>query len=531
MDIRNLGREPIPGDNPVGQDIRFEPEMEEIEAEIEKLTNPTAEGGVDWDKVLETGRTILAEKSKNFQVATYVSYALIETKGVDGIADAVHILRDMVETYWDTMYPPKKRARARRNSVDWWKDRVDSAVQGWEQVTWPGEQRDPLIEDLQAFDSFLGDNLDDAPILRSLINEISSVIAEEAEAKPEPEPEPAKEEAPPREEDAKPAETPKPKAAKSGSLPPTNVNTSDMSGDQILRQALNLASHASSTLVEENLQNPLGYRVNRIASWLTVDALPPAEGSTTLIPAPDEQIANALQHLYDGQNWRDLIEAAESRVGQFLFWLDLSRYSSEALNGLGFTKAADAVAEETLAYVTRLPGIENLSFAGDTPFADPDTRAWLSELQQQRGGGEGGGGDAAQQAADDTLKQTLDMLKDNKTAEALKRVKAGYDAAGSGRERLIWAVTMCRLLIKSGSPRLIMPYVDQVLALLDDNRVDQWEPELAVKALEVALMGLRKQIDKDADPETPAFQRLQDRIDTTLDRIASLDPARALGLM
>ncbi len=534
MDIRDLGKEPIPGDNPVGEDIKFEPEMEEIEEEIGKLTNLNAEGTTDWDKVLKVGQTILSEKSKNFQVAVYVAHALLETKSMEGFPDGIHILRDIVETYWDTMYPPKKRAKARLNSVNWWKDKTEAMVASWEPVVWPSDKRSVLMDDLTTFDSFLGDNLDDAPILRSLINQVGTIISEEAQPEPEADHEPAAEA--PKESEKKPEsakKAPSPKPSLSGSLPPSPVNTSDLSGDQILQHAITLLSHASNAMMQEGLDNPLLYRVNRFAAWMTVNTPPPAEGMQTMIPPPDEQVVGAIRNLYNNQDWRDLIEAAESRIPEFLFWLDLNRYVAEALNGLGLSAASDVVCEETLAYVKRLSGIENLGFSDGMAFADEDTRAWLAELIKASGGGtgEGGSGSAIEKEVEDILKKAYDLLKENKTADALKLVKVGLDKAASGRDRLIWNNAMCKLLLKSGSFRLMIPYIDQVLHLLDDSQVEKWEPGLAADSLELALRGLRKQIGEDTDPETPSAQEILARIESLVNRIAAIDPARALGLL
>ena len=48
MDIHSLGKEPIQQDQPAGLDVRYEPEFEQLQAEIDKLSMPSASGGTDW---------------------------------------------------------------------------------------------------------------------------------------------------------------------------------------------------------------------------------------------------------------------------------------------------------------------------------------------------------------------------------------------------------------------------------------------------------------------------------------------------
>ena len=44
MDLLSLGKEPISADQPTGSDVRYEPEFEELQAEIDKMSNPAASG-------------------------------------------------------------------------------------------------------------------------------------------------------------------------------------------------------------------------------------------------------------------------------------------------------------------------------------------------------------------------------------------------------------------------------------------------------------------------------------------------------
>ena len=108
MELLSLGKNPISEKKPEGDDVRFEPEFEELESEIKKLSSLTFSGGVDWDKIIKLSQNILSQKSKNLLVATYLSFALMKTRGLSGFADSVHVIRDLLDNFWDSMYPPIK---------------------------------------------------------------------------------------------------------------------------------------------------------------------------------------------------------------------------------------------------------------------------------------------------------------------------------------------------------------------------------------------------------------------------------------
>ena len=111
------------------------------------------------------------------------------------------------------------------------------------------------------------------------------------------------------------------------------------------------------------------------------------------------------------------------------------------------------------------------------------------------------------------------LAKENKLTEALGTLMERRNAAGAGRERFLWQLGLCRLLIRAGHETLVAAHVKEVLEVLDEFKVERWEPDLAVEALILALKGLRGQ--EEADEATR--ERLAGRV-------ALLDPVKALDL-
>ena len=126
MDIEKLGLTPISDDRPAGDDISYEPEFEALQAEIDKMSVVSAAGEVDWKKVVDLSVTLLAEKGKHLLVCVYLARGLMETRQFAGFILGTQILKDLTATFWDNLYPPKKRKRGRINAFKWWYDRAES---------------------------------------------------------------------------------------------------------------------------------------------------------------------------------------------------------------------------------------------------------------------------------------------------------------------------------------------------------------------------------------------------------------------
>jgi type VI secretion system protein VasJ len=119
----SIGSDPIPGDSPAGVNARYEPEFEELQAEVGKLENP-AGGEVKWNEVVELSRTVLGSKSKDMLVATYYTYGMLQQQGYQGLLEGLGTLYSMCTVHWEGLFPELKRMRARESALDWLIDRV-----------------------------------------------------------------------------------------------------------------------------------------------------------------------------------------------------------------------------------------------------------------------------------------------------------------------------------------------------------------------------------------------------------------------
>jgi type VI secretion system protein ImpA len=102
---------PIPGDNPAGDDLRYSPTYDQIK-EARRADDLLDRGDwqreiktSDWDAVITTAVDALINKSKDLQIAAWLTEALIKTEGFDGLATGLKILTGLLKDYWEHLYP------------------------------------------------------------------------------------------------------------------------------------------------------------------------------------------------------------------------------------------------------------------------------------------------------------------------------------------------------------------------------------------------------------------------------------------
>ncbi|HET6582207.1 MAG TPA: type VI secretion system ImpA family N-terminal domain-containing protein, partial [Nannocystaceae bacterium] len=77
--------EPIAGPEPAGQSAGFDPRYEAVRAEIGKLDAPSG-GEIDWKQIAHGCRDLLSGASKDFLLASYHAYALVQLERWAGLA-------------------------------------------------------------------------------------------------------------------------------------------------------------------------------------------------------------------------------------------------------------------------------------------------------------------------------------------------------------------------------------------------------------------------------------------------------------
>jgi len=489
MELAELGKQPIRPDQPAGDDVRYDPQYEELQAEVDKFSSPSASGAVDWDKVVKLSSDILSQKSKDLLVASYLAIALIQTKKFEGVEIGSRIYRDLVEGHWDALFPTKARMRGRVAAIEWWAEKAEGVLEQLPKGPFAEERINALNENLQKVDQLLAEYLEEAPSIRPLLDFAGSLEA----IAPPPEP---------KAHEPKPASAaPRPPEGSLGTLgaEPSAVTaeegpveiTSTETAITVLEKALGDVARVADFYREESLSNPMAYRLSRVAAWSALDSLPPSEGGRTNIPPP--YTVDSLRGLLGEGQDEALLKAAEQNLVEHIFWLDLNFWSSEALArlGEGHEAAAEAVRGETALLLRRLPGLEDLKFSDGTPFAADDTREWLKGLSAGGGGAAEGSAGAAADPAAKGVRQARELIAEGRTAEAVRKMQQGLRGGGSRKDAFHWRVALCRLLVETPEARHALPHIEEILKEIDLFRLEEYDPELALKGLKVAWDGFR----------------------------------------
>lgn len=112
MPIREDLLTPIPGDNPSGTYLYYAPIYDKIK-EARRQDEDSGPSGVwtrerkmaDWNQVIKLAGEALATQSKDLQLAAWLTEAYFKKEGFAAFRECLVMLRQLVETFWDTIYP------------------------------------------------------------------------------------------------------------------------------------------------------------------------------------------------------------------------------------------------------------------------------------------------------------------------------------------------------------------------------------------------------------------------------------------
>jgi type VI secretion system protein VasJ len=523
LHLSTLGSEPISEDRPTGADARYDPAYDELQTEVDKLSAPAAATPVNWEKVSLLATDILTNTSKDLLVASYLAVALIHTRGNDGCTVGLKLYLDLIESYWDELYPQKDRLRGRIRALEWWLEKTQSALKQATDLSFLAGQHLLVMDILNRLDDFLGGHLEDAPSLVSIKDYfigLTPVVDDTLE----------------RETPASlPSANSEEKQEQAGIHPPHETQAlsaaqginSTQEIDRTLSDGLMKISAASFGLWQQDHAAPQAYRLARLTAWCAIDELPPSANGRTRIAPPPSQVKDLLFELENnlgGDTGAEaLLQAAETRLPQHIFWIDLNRLAAEALVQLGapFARAHQTVCQETAFLLHRLPGLEELSFCDGSPFATPETRRWLKGITLRFVRPEvvslipvpALAETGMEARIEEKMTELHQLVGTGKLIEALEIAQLMLQFSTSRREHLLWRLALSRMLVDTGESRLALPHLEQVLDDITEYGLALFDPSLALQGLQLAWLAFQSQ------PE----QKSRDRAQEVLHQIGRID--------
>lgn len=259
-----------------------------------------------------------------------------------------------------------------------------------------------------------------------------------------------------------------------------------------------LADHARTVAPE----HPWGYRVARLAAWLTVDEAPPHEEGRTYVDAPKPKARATIEQLVSAGHWDVVLTECEEAFSRHIYWLDLQWYAARALEHLGRRAAREALGREVAALLTRAPQLPELAFRNGTPFASPEARGWLSaERARFEGGGGGGKG-----GSDPELDALFEELGTATSAQAFAKALSSAPKLASGRSKFRARLGVARRALEGGDADLAVALARSLHHEVTPA-LEAWEPELAAECLALLLEAERAS-RREASLDASMFERL-----------------------
>lgn len=528
-DLIQAGIQPISPDNPAGDPLGVEePDFDQLQTEINKLASLTREP-VDWHEVVKLGGSILTKKSKDLRVLSYLCLGLFNRQGYVGLSIGLTVYRDLIENFWETLYPALKRKRGRIGAITWLSEKVGTRV----------SQDDPTLKDKEAINKcndllkriteLIDDKLgEDSPGLSDLQRPIREHLkALESLEPPEVEPSAPSKPEEPASPEALPAKKGIISRAVSSLLKPEEI-TSVEEANKAIREAQGIIRRAAFFLRESDPANPLPYRISRAISWMSIDSLPNNNNGRTFIPPPPDKPERYEQAL-SGGNAQAILAEAESRFSQAFYWLDLQRFVVQAMSALGhsYQEAQQAVCRELRSFLSRLPGIIDLQFQNGIPFANDQTKLWIkNEILPAKTGESPPEAGVKQDQLTEAVKEARRLVFEGKLRDAAALFQGRLDHLPVRRDQFLWRLSLAKLCLEAGQPQFAAAQLESLDEESKRFSLEEWEPALCLEVVRSLLQCQYKLIEE--SKKRPPPPEITERVNQLYARLCKLDVVSAL---
>ncbi len=503
----------IPGDNPVGEDPKYDAMYEAIREEIAKMAG-IGHGATDWDKVCKDSIQLLTENAKEFNLAIYLTAGLGITQGLKGLLVGIEATDAFMHKYWGSMYPPIKKIKIRGRALDWLNERLSEAK---DQGKLASKDRDDVKRGIELLDTFkdtIYEFFEDPPSnFKSLRNWLDEVLAQIPEPKPEPPPAPetSESESGSEETSSEPGETVA-APAKTSSAAQVQVDAPTLSDDASLEDILAALQPIAGQLIAAAPKSPVGYQLARQALWGDAKVPNHSDSLETFIPAPADEIRSSLKAMFGKANWENLLQRSQDLFQRYPLWLDLQFYAAQASQNMGdeFKPVMRVLQYETYQLVEQLPKLAQLKFDDASPFASTQTRDWIEQLGSELGGG---GGAAADPVA--AMKSALMQKGTDAFAEALAESQLAIAKADSARDAMRMKAEVAAFCLEAEQAHWAIAMLQSLAESIQRFQVDEFEPKLAARVWSLMVRSCRELRE-----EGPQFVELER---SAMIRLANVD--------
>lgn len=453
MPLRDDVLTPIPGPNPSGENLKYNPVYDKIkEARRQDDDAPQGEWQrerklADFGLALKLAGDALATKSKDLQLAAWITEALVNREGFAGLHEGLKLIHGLIETFWDTLYPEMEdgESELRAAPLDWVGIRLDEVVRrtalsksgygyfkykesravGYEEQANESQSRmearaaaiaegklapEQFDKDFEAtprefyvaavsdIDANL-EQLDElAPLCEEKFGEFNPSFSKLRLALEEVR-HTASGLLSKKSDDGIAVEAPEPELETSQLAPqdasyetpqPRPVARKVTSAEPVDREdAVARIITIAAYLRREDPYSPAPFLLLRGLRWGELRAAG-ATLDTSVLDSPPTDVRQTLKRLANEGAWSELLETAEGAMGSPCGrgWLDLQRHVVRACEEMGsyYDAIATAVKSELRALLGDYPDLPSVTLNDDTPAANTETQTWLKTILPEAAG-------------------------------------------------------------------------------------------------------------------------------------------------
>ncbi len=468
--VAALGTTPIAGANPAGVSARYEPEFEKLAGEIAKLESVEGRNTIKWDVVVENAIAVLG-KSKDLLVTSYLTLGLLQEDGYAGYAAGLTATRDILNTFWENLFPEKARMRARSQAITWMTERVTPFVRDRGDAS--KSDKDPLtacVAVLEEIAAICGQKFEEGG---PAFNEMQSATQDRLYSVPADAPPPSSEPAP-----SSDGGQSAPQAAEAAAPAQREIDSPD-AARAALTEMRERRIKAAGLLREANPADPLPYRLLRAAVWEDLVEAPAAKAGVTELAGGDLAFAAQMEEKLEKGDYAGVIPDCEAKLAADRLWLDVNFFVHRAMEGLGkpYAAARRELGAAVVGLVRSCPTLLEIKFSDGTPMAGEPARLWiLHELAALPGkaAAAAGGLDAA-------MAEARKLVARKNFPEAAALLQKESRTAGNRRDRFLGRFYLAKLCAEAGRLDLAQPQLEGLDEEARKFALDEWEPSLAAE--------------------------------------------------
>lgn len=471
--LENVAKKPIEDADFAGADVRYSPEFEALEAELAKTGSIHQSEATDWEAVREGAEALLVNASKDLRVAVWLTWSLYQQQSLAGLHAGISLLHYLCIQHWPHLHPRKTRTRAA--ALRWLQPRLEQAL--GEYSLQPGEIESvrAIAIQLRELDTQLHAQLStDAPELLPLCRRLDGLIERSIPSEPSA---------------ANNADLVKPAPAPATPVTDSGAPASSKDAHKLLRQLQDQSRQLCSWWQQQKAGDVRGIKLARTLLWLPIDSVPEHDNDhiTALRGLPADRLASYQERLGQGQ-FGELLQDLEASIARAPFWLDGQHLAWQCLQGLNNEAAMHELERQLASLLQRLPALETLHFHDGTPFANSETRSWISSRVLAQGLAPADADSPHTETSctatwDAALQEALTLLRSDGLKVAVQHLKQSSQQAAGGRDRFHWKLTQARLCYHARQYELAGTQLDSLDQLLRASGLEEWEPDLSLEVL------------------------------------------------